>query len=49
MNETLRENVLFGEPLDRQRYEAALRDCQLVTDLNLLPAGPSPLLDIPLL
>eukprot|EP00927_Polykrikos_kofoidii_P050638 TRINITY_DN44529_c0_g1_i1.p1 TRINITY_DN44529_c0_g1~~TRINITY_DN44529_c0_g1_i1.p1 ORF type:complete len:1236 (-),score=232.53 TRINITY_DN44529_c0_g1_i1:190-3897(-) len=39
MNETLRENVLFGKELEQERYEAALSAAGLDVDLKLLPGG----------
>lgn len=33
----IRDNILFGLPYNRTRYEEALRVSQLVTDLELLP------------
>jgi ABC-type transport system involved in cytochrome bd biosynthesis fused ATPase/permease subunit len=36
MNTTLRENVLFGEPYDRSRYESVLDACCLWPDIELL-------------
>ncbi|KAJ2352746.1 hypothetical protein GGF43_003672, partial [Coemansia sp. RSA 2618] len=38
-NATIRENILFGEPYDAQRYEAVLRACALKPDLRILRAG----------
>ena len=38
-NGTLRENILFGAPLDRNRYDAVLAACGLLRDLNELPAA----------
>lgn len=38
-NATLKENVLFGSPLDEARYEAALEACALRPDIAVLPAG----------
>jgi len=38
-NESLRNNVLFSSPLDEERYAAALSACQLLPDLEQLPAG----------
>ncbi|KAJ2358340.1 hypothetical protein GGF43_000870 [Coemansia sp. RSA 2618] len=38
-NATIRENVLFGEPYDAERYEEVLRVCALKPDLRLLAAG----------
>ena len=36
MNTTLRENVLFGEPYDKARYESVLDACCLWPDIELL-------------
>ena len=36
INRTLRENILFGLPMDRSRYEAVLDACSLRTDLEQL-------------
>ena len=38
-NGTIRENILFGLPLKKERYEDVLIACALVDDLRLLPAG----------
>ena len=38
-NATLRENVLFGAPLDEARYRAVLSACALEPDLSVLPSG----------
>ena len=38
-NDTLRNNILFGEPFDEQRYVHVLSVCQLTTDLDHLPHG----------
>ncbi|KAJ1751848.1 hypothetical protein LPJ79_001690 [Coemansia sp. RSA 1821] len=38
-NATIRENILFGEPYDAQRYESVLRACALKPDLRILRAG----------
>ncbi|KAJ2850080.1 hypothetical protein IWW36_002185 [Coemansia brasiliensis] len=38
-NATIRENILFGEPYDPQRYESVLRACALKPDLRILRAG----------
>ncbi|KAJ1746171.1 hypothetical protein LPJ69_006571, partial [Coemansia sp. RSA 1752] len=37
-NATIRENILFGEPFEKQRYERVLRMCALGPDLALLSA-----------
>ena len=39
LNETLRENVLFGEPFDESKYYQVLRAACLLDDIALLPAG----------
>ena len=39
LNETLRENILFGRPMDEDRYEAVLEACTLLPDLKILPGG----------
>ncbi|KAJ8452735.1 hypothetical protein Cgig2_005071 [Carnegiea gigantea] len=36
---TIRENILFGSPLDELRYQETLRRCSLVKDLELAPYG----------
>lgn len=39
LNTTLRENVLFGEPYDQDRYESVLEACCLWPDIELLGGG----------
>ena len=41
MNETVRENILFGHTgnIDEERYQLALKVCSLSHDLKLLPHG----------
>mmetsp|Transcript_1237 Transcript_1237/g.1594 ORF Transcript_1237/g.1594 Transcript_1237/m.1594 type:complete len:1397 (-) Transcript_1237:136-4326(-) len=39
VNETLRDNVLFGREYDKKRYEAILKVCALEDDIAILPAG----------
>ncbi|PIN19057.1 Multidrug resistance-associated protein/mitoxantrone resistance protein, ABC superfamily [Handroanthus impetiginosus] len=36
---SIRENILFGSALDKQRYQDVLDRCSLVKDLELLPYG----------
>ncbi|KAG0349542.1 hypothetical protein BG004_004395 [Podila humilis] len=39
LNATLKENIIFGSPFDRQKYNDILRVCALNRDLSLLSAG----------
>ncbi len=39
MNASLRENITFGKPFDRARYDEVVRACQLRPDIAMLPAG----------
>ncbi|XP_022672568.1 canalicular multispecific organic anion transporter 1-like [Varroa destructor] len=36
---TLKDNILFGKPLNETRYRDVLRRCALLEDLKVLPAG----------
>ncbi|KZW03562.1 hypothetical protein EXIGLDRAFT_721773 [Exidia glandulosa HHB12029] len=36
---TIRENILFGTPYDKQRYESVLSACALLPDLKILEDG----------
>lgn len=38
-NASLRDNILFGKPLDEDRYNFILDACALRPDLDILPAG----------
>ncbi|KAJ2455841.1 hypothetical protein EV183_000456 [Coemansia sp. RSA 2336] len=38
-NATIRDNILFGEPFDYERYETVLQMCALLPDLALFSAG----------
>jgi ABC-type multidrug transport system fused ATPase/permease subunit len=36
---SIRDNILFGSPMDPNRYKEVLRKCSLVKDLEMLPIG----------
>ncbi|GAB4816583.1 hypothetical protein N2152v2_003629 [Parachlorella kessleri] len=36
---TVRENILFGAPMERHRYQQVVRACALDHDLHAMPAG----------
>ncbi len=38
-NATIRDNILFGCPMDAQRYADVLNVCALQADIDMLPAG----------
>uniref|UniRef100_A0A6Q2WTJ5 ATP-binding cassette, sub-family C (CFTR/MRP), member 2 n=1 Tax=Esox lucius TaxID=8010 RepID=A0A6Q2WTJ5_ESOLU len=38
-NATLRDNILFGSPVQETRFQATLEACALMPDLELLPGG----------
>lgn len=40
-NNTVKNNILFGLPLDEQRYQQVIKDCALEQDLTILPDGDS--------
>ena len=35
----MRDNITFGAPLDKQRYNAAIKSCAMLSDLEILTAG----------
>ena len=39
LNDTLRNNILFGKVFDSEKYRHVLQICQLESDLDILPAG----------
>ncbi|XP_065303398.2 ATP-binding cassette sub-family C member 2-like [Dermacentor albipictus] len=38
-NMTIRDNILYGKPMDPVFYEQVIRSCQLMNDINKLQAG----------
>ena len=38
-NKTIRENITFGMPFDREKYERVVDICELTRDLEIMPAG----------
>lgn len=38
-NATVKNNILFGSPYNKERYETVIRVCSLDADLKILPAG----------
>ncbi|KAK7041873.1 hypothetical protein VNI00_008830 [Paramarasmius palmivorus] len=39
LNETIKDNILFGLPYNEQRYHAVLKQCALEQDLSMFSAG----------
>ena len=35
MNETVRENILFGEPFNKERYDNIVSACEMLSDMEL--------------
>ncbi|KAL8643916.1 MAG: hypothetical protein Q9226_008040, partial [Calogaya cf. arnoldii] len=38
-NATIKDNILFGLPFDKERYDKVLSSCALTKDLDMLPDG----------
>ena len=38
-NSTLRENILFSEAFDENRYRTVIERCSLLPDFQILPGG----------
>lgn len=38
LNNTLRENILFGQAYNKERYSKVIAACALQPDLDILPA-----------
>lgn len=36
---TIKDNILFGSPMDNQRYQETLENCSLIKDIEMLPFG----------
>lgn len=43
---TLRENILFGRPMNQELYDRVLDVCCLRRDLEILPAGQATNMDV---
>ena len=39
LNQTVRDNILFGYEFDQNRYKDTIEACQLLKDLEMLEAG----------
>lgn len=39
MSESIKDNILFGQPFDQERYQKTLHDCGLEPDLKLFEDG----------
>ena len=40
-NTSLKNNILFGQPLDENQYKRVINCCALKPDLDILPGGGS--------
>lgn len=40
-NATVRDNIVFGSPFDKKKYNDVIEACSLQADLDILPAGDS--------
>lgn len=38
-NATVKDNIIFGQPLDNKRYKKIVEACALQNDLDILQAG----------
>ena len=38
-NKSIRDNILFGEEYEKDKYDEVIKICQLKRDLEILPAG----------
>ena len=39
LNQTVRDNILFGQEFDQSKYNATIEACQLLKDLTIFGAG----------
>lgn len=39
LNKSIRENILFGNEYDEDKYNETLKICQLRRDMEILPGG----------
>ena len=39
LNQTVRDNILFGYKFDQNRYKDTIQACQLIKDFEMLEAG----------
>lgn len=36
---TIRDNILYGQPYDEEKYKRVIKDCELERDLEILPSA----------
>lgn len=46
MNDSVRNNILFGAKYDRERYEQVVYACCLLRDLDVLPKGDKTMIGV---
>lgn len=39
LNDTVKNNIIFGQPFDEEKYNNVIKLCELTTDLEILPGG----------
>jgi ABC-type multidrug transport system fused ATPase/permease subunit len=45
LNTTVRENILFGQPYDEERFDRAVHVANLEEDIRVLPGGIQPFIE----